>query len=155
MHHSSRPTQQLAELSFLPLKCGVRANKDSKLKGGKAPRAQIEETQRSDLQHWEALEPAEKARSHLDVPLEENVNCRVLEDSSVEARTIENAIAMLSVVEEAADRHPEWKPSHLPRLKLENPNMKLSQLKQLFKKEWMRSPDNPMNQQALPFNALK
>lgn len=39
--------------------------------------------------------PAEKAKSHLEVPLEENVNRRVLEEGSMEARTIEDAIAVL------------------------------------------------------------
>uniref|UniRef100_A0A8D2E018 Coiled-coil domain containing 124 n=1 Tax=Sciurus vulgaris TaxID=55149 RepID=A0A8D2E018_SCIVU len=144
---------------------------DSKLKGGKAPRAapskvtraQIEDTLRRDHQHREAQDTAEKARSHLEVPLEENVNRRVLEEGSVEARTVEDAIAALSVAEEA-DRHPErrmraaftaFEEAQLPRLKQENPNMRLSQLKQLLKKEWLRSPDNPMNQRALPFNAPK
>ncbi|XP_069864079.1 coiled-coil domain-containing protein 124 isoform X2 [Dipodomys merriami] len=143
---------------------------DSKLKGGKAPRAaaapgkvtraQIEDTLRRD-QHRE--EPAEKAKSHLEVPLEENLNRRPSEEGRVEARTIEDAIAVLSVAEEA-DRHPErrmraafaaFEEVQLPRLKQENPNMRLSQLKQLLKKEWLRSPDNPMNQRALPFNAPK
>lgn len=41
------------------------------------------------------LPPAEKAKSHLEVPLEENVNRRVLEEGSMEARTIEDAIAVL------------------------------------------------------------
>lgn len=67
-------------------------------------------------------------------------------------------------VAEEADRHPErrmraaftaFEEVQLPRLKQENPNMRLSQLKQLLKKEWLRSPDNPMNQRALPFNAPK
>ncbi|XP_004595601.2 coiled-coil domain-containing protein 124 [Ochotona princeps] len=145
---------------------------DSKLKGGKAPRAaapakvtraQIEDTLRREQQHREAPEPAEKAKSHLEVPLEENLNRRVQEEGSVEARTIEDAIAVLSVAEEA-DRHPErrmraafaaFEEAQLPRLKQENPNMRLSQLKQLLKKEWLRSPDNPMNQRAVPYNAPK
>uniref|UniRef100_A0A2K6LHU1 Coiled-coil domain containing 124 n=1 Tax=Rhinopithecus bieti TaxID=61621 RepID=A0A2K6LHU1_RHIBE len=110
------------------------------------------------------LRHSEKAKSHLEVPLEENVNRRVLEEGSMEARTIEDAIAVLSVAEEAADRHPErrmraaftaFEEAQLPRLKQENPNMRLSQLKQLLKKEWLRSPDNPMNQRAVPFNAPK
>ncbi|KAM4888207.1 coiled-coil domain-containing protein 124 [Thomomys bottae] len=144
---------------------------DSKLKSGKAPRvaapskvtrAQIEDTlRRTQQQHRE--EPAEKAKSHLEVPLEENLNRRVLEENSLEARTIEDAIAVLSVAEEA-DRHPErrmraafaaFEEAQLPRLKQENPNMRLSQLKQLLKKEWLRSPENPMNQRAVPFNAPK
>lgn len=39
--------------------------------------------------------PTEKAKSHLEVPLEENVNRRVQDEGSVEARTIEDAIAVL------------------------------------------------------------
>ncbi|XP_028718417.1 coiled-coil domain-containing protein 124 [Peromyscus leucopus] len=141
---------------------------DSRLKGGKAPRAappakvtraQIEDS----LRREQRAEPVEKAKSHLEVPLEENLNRRVLDEGSVEARTVEDAIAVLSVAEDA-DRHPErrmraaftaFEEVQLPRLKQENPNMRLSQLKQLLKKEWLRSPDNPMNQRALPFNAPK
>lgn len=33
----------------------------------------------------------------------------------------------------------------LPQLKLENPSMRLSQLKQLLRKEWQKHPDNPLN----------
>lgn len=141
---------------------------DSRLKGGKVPRAvppakvtraQIEDS----LRREQRAEPVEKAKSHLELPLEENLNRRVLDEGSVEARTVEDAIAVLSVAEDA-DRHPErrmraaftaFEEVQLPRLKQENPNMRLSQLKQLLKKEWLRSPDNPMNQRALPFNAPK
>ncbi|XP_049643687.1 coiled-coil domain-containing protein 124 [Suncus etruscus] len=144
----------------------------SKLKGGKAPRpaapgkvtrAQIEETLRRDQAHRDGPEPAEKAKSHLEVPLEENLNRRVSEEGSLEARTVEDAIAVLSVAEEA-DRHPErrmraaytaFEEAQLPRLKLENPNMRLSQLRQLLKKEWQRAPDNPLNQRSTAFNAPK
>ncbi|XP_044514588.1 coiled-coil domain-containing protein 124 [Gracilinanus agilis] len=144
---------------------------DSKLKGkspkpltpGKVTRAQIEETLRRDQQQKENEETAEKPKSHLEVPLEENVNRRVPEEGSIEARTIEDAIAVLSVNDDS-DRHPErrmkaaftaFEELHLPRLKKENPNMRLSQLKQLLKKEWMRSPDNPMNQRTMAYNAQK
>lgn len=142
---------------------------DARLKGGKAPRgpskltrAQIEDTLRREPAARD-VEPAEKARSHLEVPLEENLNRRGADEGSVEARTIEDAIAALSVAEEA-DRHPErrmraaftaFEEAQLPRLKQEHPNMRLSQLKQMLKKEWLRAPENPMNQRALPFNAPK
>lgn len=62
------------------------------------------------------------------------------------------------------DRHPErrmkaafltFEEVNLPRLKQENPNMRLSQLKQLLKKEWMKSPENPMNQRHATFNSQK
>ncbi|XP_021493840.1 coiled-coil domain-containing protein 124 [Meriones unguiculatus] len=144
---------------------------DSRLKGGKAPRvapakvtrAQIEDSLRREQRQEQRQEPVEKAKSHLELPLEENLNRRLQEEGSVEARTVEDAIAVLSVAEDA-DRHPErrmraaftaFEEVQLPRLKQENPNMRLSQLKQLLKKEWMRSPDNPMNQRVLPFNAPK
>lgn len=77
---------------------------------------------------------------------------------------LSSSLSSPSVTEEAADRHPErrmraaftaFEEAQLPRLKQENPNMRLSQLKQLLKKEWLRSPDNPMNQRAVPFNTPK
>ena len=40
----------------------------------------------------------------------------------------------------------------LPRLKAENPNLRMSQVKQLVRKEWMKSPDNPMNKPHLAYN---
>ncbi|XP_068027044.1 coiled-coil domain-containing protein 124 [Melanerpes formicivorus] len=143
---------------------------DSKLKGkspkqgtpGKVTRAQIEESIKKEQQQKESTETVEKEKTHLEVPLEENINRRSLEEGSVEARTIEDAIAVLSVAD--ADRHPErrlraafgaFEELHLPRLKQENPNMRLSQLKQLLKKEWMRSPDNPMNQRHKAYNSHK
>lgn len=55
---------------------------------------------------------------------------------------------------EAVDMHPEkrmraayleFEEENLERLKKENPNMRLSQIKQLLKKEWQKSPKNPMN----------
>ena len=43
----------------------------------------------------------------------------------------------------------------MPRLKAENPNMRLSQLKQMLKKDWMKSPENPMNQRFAAYNTKK
>lgn len=34
----------------------------------------------------------------------------------------------------------------LAELKIENPTLRLSQLKQLVFKEWQKSPENPLNQ---------
>lgn len=59
------------------------------------------------------------------------------------------------------DRHPErrmkaafaaFEEANMPRLKQENPNMRLSQLKQLLKKEWTKSPENPLNQRFTAYN---
>lgn len=91
-------------------------------------------------------------------PLEENPNQQVAAlmaaEGTVEARSVEDAIAVLNVGGTPVDRHPEkrmkaaynaFEERELPRLKQENPNMRLSQLKQLLKKDWMKSPENPMN----------
>ncbi|XP_018410580.1 PREDICTED: coiled-coil domain-containing protein 124 [Nanorana parkeri] len=123
----------------------------------KVTRAQIEETLKKDETQ---KENDEKPKTHLEMPLEENINRRILEEGEVEARSVEEAIAALSVGKEL-DRHPErrmkaafaaYEEQNLPRLKQENPNMRLSQLKQLLKKEWMKSPENPLNQQHAAYN---
>ncbi|XP_062306768.1 coiled-coil domain-containing protein 124 [Osmerus eperlanus] len=127
---------------------------------GKVTRAQIEETLRIEQQQLEE-EPTLKEKSHLETPLEENVNRIVFEEGEVEARTIEDAISVLSTSEEV-DRHPErrvkaayaaYEEANMPRLKMENPNMRLSQLKQQLKKEWMKSPENPLNQHFNTYNS--
>ncbi|NXY39522.1 C124A protein, partial [Pomatorhinus ruficollis] len=144
---------------------------DSKLKGktpkqgnpGKITRAQIEENVRKEQQQKENTDAAEKERSHLEVPLEENLNRRLPEEGAVEARSIEDAIAALSV-SQPQERHPErrlraafaaFEELQLPRLRRDNPNMRLSQLRQLLKKEWMKSPENPMNQRHKAYNSHK
>lgn len=62
---------------------------------------------------------------------------------------------------EDLDHHPErrmkaafaaYEEENLPRLKKENPNMRLSQLKQQLKKEWMKAPENPLNQRFATYN---
>ncbi|XP_014071620.1 coiled-coil domain-containing protein 124 [Salmo salar] len=127
---------------------------------GKVTRAQIEETLRVEQQLQQQEQPKEKEKSHLETPLEENVNRIIPEEGVVEARTIEDAIAMLSTAEEL-DRHPErrvkaafaaFEDLNMPLLKKENPNMRLSQLKQQLKKEWMKSPENPLNQRFANYN---
>lgn len=53
------------------------------------------------------------------------------------------------------DKHPEkrmkaaytaFEEITMPQLKAENPTLRLSQLKQLLRKEWLKSPQNPLNQ---------
>lgn len=36
--------------------------------------------------------------------------------------------------------------NNLPRIKAENPSLRMSQWKQMLMKEWNKSPDNPFNQ---------
>ena len=70
--------------------------------------------------------------------------------------------AFYSVKEEAVDKHPEkrmkaayeaFEKERLPQLKVEKSNMRLSQLKQIMKKEWMKHPDNPLNQRLAAMRA--
>ncbi|CAG5127583.1 unnamed protein product [Candidula unifasciata] len=133
--------------------------KGAKSQAARLTRAQIIENQERMAAAAEAAKAKEKL-THVEIPLEENVNR--LETEGDEARTVEEAISVLSVGSEpVADRHPEkrmkaayaeFEESRLPLLKQENPNMRLSQLKQLLKKEWMKSPLNPMNQKHEIYN---
>lgn len=58
------------------------------------------------------------------------------------------------------DMHPEkrmkasyesYAEGNLPILKEQNPTLRLSQLKQILKKNWMKAPENPLN---IKMNAL-
>jgi len=93
--------------------------------------------------------------THLSKPLDENINRIELE--SADARNVEDAISVLSLSnKQAVDKHPEkrmkaayeeFENDRLPQLKAENPNMRLSQLKQMLRKEWQKSALNPLNKQ--------
>ncbi|XP_023949691.2 coiled-coil domain-containing protein 124 [Bicyclus anynana] len=87
-------------------------------------------------------------------PLVENLN-RLQIDGEV-AQTVDEALSILNEKSDG-DRHPEkrlkaafttFEEVTLPRLKAENPTLRLSQLKQLLRKEWLKSPQNPLNQNA-------
>ncbi|VDN56621.1 unnamed protein product [Dracunculus medinensis] len=89
----------------------------------------------------------------VDENLEENVNQLVI-DGEV-ARSVTDAINILSIDKPDFDRHPEkrmkaayqdFEEKMLPRLKEEHPTFRLSQLRQLLKKDWQKSPENPLNQ---------
>ncbi|KAK1157005.1 coiled-coil domain-containing protein 124-like isoform X1 [Acipenser oxyrinchus oxyrinchus] len=157
-----KENQRLLEEESVRLK-GRQGSAVTSTTGRKVTQAQIEETLCKEQEKTSLPEKGEKVKSYLDGSLEENVNRIIPEEGSVEARTIEDAIAVLSTAEEL-DRHPErrmkaafaaFEEVNMPRIKQENPNMRLSQLKQLLKKEWMKSPENPMNQRHAEFNTPK
>lgn len=72
-------------------------------------------------------------------------------------KTVCCSLQLCSVSELAAgDKHPEkrlkaaykaYEADNLPRIKAENPSMRLSQWKQMLFKEWTKSPQNPLNQE--------
>ena len=129
-------------------------------------RAQITEAEEKRKRESEAsAATALPKRVSIDVPtLELNPNREAQERrmaGELEARTVDEAIAVLSDGKEALEKHPErrvkaayaaYEERELPRLKEENPNLRMSQLKQLLRKEWMKSPENPMNQHHVAFN---
>ncbi|XP_034387540.1 coiled-coil domain-containing protein 124 [Cyclopterus lumpus] len=130
--------------------------------GGKVTRAQIDEVLQNEIQQQQEQELKQKEKSHLETPLEENVNQIIPDEGTIQARTIEDAIAVLSTGPGDLDHHPErrmkaafaaFEEANMPRLKQENPNMRLSQLKQQLKKEWMKSPENPLNQRFSTYNS--
>lgn len=71
-------------------------------------------------------------------------------------------LSVSSTGPEEMEHHPErrmkaaytaYEEANMPRLKKENPNMRLSQLKQQLKKEWMKAPENPLNQRFAAYNS--
>ncbi|KAK9112567.1 hypothetical protein Scep_020086 [Stephania cephalantha] len=82
------------------------------------------------------------------------------DESVIEAHSVEDAIARMSVGEGSGlpvDRHPErrlkasfkaFEGAELPKLKEEKPGLTHNQYKDMIWKLWKKSPDNPLNQIA-------
>ncbi|ONK64263.1 uncharacterized protein A4U43_C07F23820 [Asparagus officinalis] len=81
------------------------------------------------------------------------------DDSLIEAHSVDEAIAKISIGEGALppDRHPErrlkasfkaFEEAELAKLKEEKPGLTLNQYKDMIWKMWKKSPDNPLNQVA-------
>ncbi|CAM8987292.1 unnamed protein product [Rhodiola kirilowii] len=78
------------------------------------------------------------------------------DDSIIEARSVEEALAKITVTDTLpVDRHPEkrlkasfkaFEEAELPRLKEEKPGLTHNQYKDMIWKLWKKSPDNPLNQ---------
>ncbi|KAI4480369.1 coiled-coil domain-containing protein 124 [Polistes fuscatus] len=121
--------------------------------GGKQPIAKI--TKCEILEATERRNQAAKIekKKEKEKPIEENLNRIVIEGES--AHGIDEALSILSVKDPEVDRHPEkrlkaayasFEEKMMPIIKEQNPTLRLSQLKQILKKEWMKSPENPLNQ---------
>lgn len=132
--------------------------KSASVAAKKVTRVEIQEFQEKESKERQKLESCTAGVSAEFLPLDENPN-HLLRQRKLEghhdASGVDEAIAVLKVSEKKVDIHPEkrlkaayaaFEERELPRLKSENPNLRLSQLKQLLKKEWLKSPDNPMNQ---------
>jgi len=140
--------KELAEEEAVAIGGSSGGRADGSSLSQKMTRKQIEEKMKNMRDSEQKNSAVDKVRE-----IEENVNR--LQVDGEEARTVEGAINVLSGPGTVAvDKHPEkrikaayeeFEKSRLPALKVENPNLRLSQLKQLLRKEWMKSPLNPFN----------
>ncbi|XP_078052996.1 coiled-coil domain-containing protein 124 [Augochlora pura] len=122
--------------------------------GGKQPAAKI--TRAEIVVATEKRSQAAMRKKEDDKPIEENLNRLTLEEET--AHGIDEALTILSAKDSDLDRHPEkrvkaayasFEEKMMPIIKEQNPTLRLSQLKQILKKEWMKSPENPLNQKLM------
>lgn len=123
--------------------------------GGKQPAAKLtraEITAVTEKRNQVAMKKPGKEEIN-DHPLEENLNRLTIEGET--AHSVDEAISVLSSKDPDLDRHPEkrmkaayaaFEEQMMPIIKEQNSTLRLSQLKQILKKEWMKSPQNPLNQ---------
>uniref|UniRef100_A0A7S0VL03 Coiled-coil domain-containing protein n=1 Tax=Polytomella parva TaxID=51329 RepID=A0A7S0VL03_9CHLO len=128
----------------------------------KVTRYQLDLQKEEDSKHRQQAMEVKNLTSRREVGADEY--SRMLEstentnhqDDTLHASGIEQAIGALSVRPDVeADKHPEkrakaaWKAfeeKNLPDLKLEKPGLKLNQYRELLWKQWLKSPENPLNQ---------
>lgn len=143
----------------------LASSKISGAKSQKVTRAQIEQQRaKEEEKKREEEKEAELRRNNISVQedlVQENINQVLAQDGSIHARSVDEAISVLSIKTEL-DRHPErrlkssykkFEEEYMPQLKADNPSMRISQLRQILKKQWQKSPENPMNQNHLNYNS--
>lgn len=122
--------------------------------GGKQPLAKV--TRAEIMAETEKRNQVVMKKKEEEKPIEENLNRIILEGET--AHGIDEAISVLSVKSPEVDKHPErrmkaaytaFEEKMMPIIKDQNPTLRLSQLKQILRKEWMKSPENPLNQRLL------
>ncbi|XP_068970673.1 coiled-coil domain-containing protein 124 [Bombus flavifrons] len=122
--------------------------------GGKQPASKV--TRAEIVAVTEKRNQAATKKREEEKPIEENLNRLTIEGET--AHSIDEALSVLSTKEAEVDRHPEkrvkaayasFEERMMPIVKEQNPTLRLSQLKQILKKEWMKSPENPLNQKLL------
>lgn len=85
------------------------------------------------------------------------------------ASNLDDAISLLEAATVSSEnisleRHPErrvkaafaaYEEKEMPILKLENPTLRLSQLREILKKNWRKAPENPFNQTSISYCTAK
>lgn len=145
----------------------AQAEKTAELARKKAERLAIEEA--------ENAESAKKPTQRQDKKAAQTsfkINSFETPVETLSARGIENALDLLDLTSKGTaatnadklDRHPErrvkagftaFEEYQMPILKAENPSLRLSQLKQMIHKLWLKSPDNPLNQAHIAYNTSR
>ncbi len=109
-----------------------------------------------------AAAAAKAKEDEAEEAIPENLNRVQLEGET--ASTVDEAIKVLSIGGGSAadvERHPEkrmkaawtaFEEKRLAVLRKENPNLRLSQIRQMLHREWLKSPENPMNAGHARFN---
>lgn len=78
--------------------------------------------------------------------------------------TKEGGSSGIQTIYNEVERHPErrakaayaaWEAIELPKMKMEYPSLRMSQMKERLMKAWGKSPENPFNQTHISFNATK
>ncbi|XP_029661569.1 coiled-coil domain-containing protein 124 [Formica exsecta] len=119
--------------------------------GGKQPASKV--TRAEIVTITEKRNQVAMMKKEEEKPIEENLNRLTLEAET--AHGIDEAISILSTKDPDIDRHPEkrmkaayatFEEKMMPVIKEQNPTLRLSQLKQILRKEWIKSPENPLNQ---------
>lgn len=119
--------------------------------------------ERAALKEAEAAKAASKPGKS-DIKFETNFQANRNRNNAeqTEARSLDAALDLLSVSDQELGKHPErrakaaykaFEEVMLPQVKEDFPGLKLSQYKQKLSEMWRRSPDNPLNQEHLAYNA--
>lgn len=105
------------------------------------------------MRELEEKRKQEAQKIEVSAELEENLNKLEIEEGG--ARNVDDALRVLGEPQASEeDKHPEkrmraaylaFEEKRLAELKIKHPTFRLSQLKQLLKKEWQKSPENPLN----------
>ncbi|KAG6614538.1 uncharacterized protein IUM83_03910 [Phytophthora cinnamomi] len=112
----------------------------------------------------EARAAAKPGRKAIKFDTSFSANRNRSQDEDGEARSLDAALDLLSVGDKELEKHPErrakaaykaYEEVMMPQLKEDYPGLKLSQYKQKLSEMWRKSPDNPLNQESLAYNAKK
>ncbi|KAJ1887138.1 hypothetical protein LPJ66_009271 [Kickxella alabastrina] len=102
------------------------------------------------------------AASNIDDALDLFDNIHISTNDDEAAAAVDGAQARKSGMGAVIDRHPERRakaayPAYLEReleiMKVEHPGLRQLQMRELIWKSWLKSPENPMNQAQVAYNA--